>query len=40
MTLRQQYDIRGFKAADEFFGEDGQEVSRALLSPRMAESYL
>lgn len=24
LTLRQQYDIRGFKAADEFFGEDGQ----------------
>ena len=24
MTLRQRYDIRGFKAVDEFFGEDGQ----------------
>ncbi|MBB1078371.1 accessory Sec system glycosyltransferase Asp1 [Limosilactobacillus sp. STM2_1] len=24
MTLRQKYDIRGFKAVDEFFGEDGQ----------------
>lgn len=24
MTLRQKYDIRGFKAADEFFGEDGK----------------
>lgn len=24
MTLRQKYDIRGFKAAEEFFGEDGK----------------
>lgn len=24
MTLRQKFDIRGFKAVDEFFGEDGQ----------------
>lgn len=24
LTLRQKYDIRGFKAVDEFFGEDGK----------------
>jgi poly(glycerol-phosphate) alpha-glucosyltransferase len=24
ITLRQQYDLRGFKSVDQFFGEDGQ----------------
>lgn len=33
LTLREQYDIRGFKTADEFFGQDGQMHYQALYRP-------
>lgn len=42
LTLRTQYDIRGFKTADEFFGQDGQMHFQALYRPdgtRYMERY-
>lgn len=33
LTLRSQYDVRGFKTADEFFGQDGQMHYQALYRP-------
>lgn len=42
LNLRSRYDIRGFKAADEFFGQDGNMFYQVMYRPngeRYLESY-